>query len=46
MSTTIVMAARFDEIWTVRLDTDGTPVQRTLREMTAGEVMHVMYSFR
>jgi hypothetical protein len=36
---TVIQPAAFSEKFTVRIDADGKPVQRALREMTAGEVI-------
>ena len=38
----LIRPIAFNEPFTIYLDADGKPVQRTLREMTAGEVMQAM----
>jgi hypothetical protein len=38
----VVKPEQFNEKFTLYLNTDGQPVQRTLREMTAGEVMQAL----
>ncbi len=38
----VLMLAEFNERFTIYLNTAGKPVQRTLREMTAGEVLLAM----
>jgi HAMP domain-containing protein len=35
----VLMPGNFNECFTIYLNADGNPVQRTLREMTAGEVL-------
>lgn len=38
----VVMPDQFNEQFTLYLNTEGKPVKRTLREMTAGEVLQAM----
>ena len=39
---TVLMPEKFNEKFTVYLNAAGTPVQRTLREMTPSEVLAAM----
>jgi hypothetical protein len=39
MSDNIITPAEFAEKFTIYLNTDGKPVERTIREMTSGEVL-------